>query len=538
MQKATLRSQFRLFLRGVATTPPPTPPARASAPAKSGPTRALHSCRDRHSKRDLYASAPSGSSLVAQLVDHAHALIQKIQDRSAVVAVVGLGYVGLPTAVAFAEQGFRVIGADLNETKVQKLRQGVSPIAELGMDDEIARLVADGRLEPTTDVVAACREADAVLLIVPTPVDEAKQPDLRYVRAAAESAGEALRPGQLVVLESTTYPGTSDEIVVRTTEAASGLKAGVDFGVAYCPERYNPSDTEHTLDKIVRIVGAINDAWGDAAAALYGTLNGDNTHRVRDLKTAEAVKIIENIQRDLNIALTNEFALIFQRMDIDALEVLEAAATKWNFVRYDPGPGVGGHCLPVDPYYLTSVAERLGYRPRVILAGRSVNDGMPLHMVELLVDGLNEASRPVKGSKVAVLGLAYKANTGDPRESPSEVVIRELLRKGADVRLCDPWIAEGEVQRLYGLPSLDFEDAVRDADAIILMTDQAVFRSVDLAALRGVVAEECALVDGRHVWTPSEARELGFIYRGVGRRIPVVRAPPAPVPVATPTVER
>ncbi len=452
------------------------------------------------------------------MVQHAEALGRRIEDRTAVVTVVGLGYVGLPTAVAFAEQGFRVIGADLNAAKVDAINQGTCPLHDLDLDERVARAVVGGRLSATADIAAGCRAGDAVLLIVPTPVDAAKQPDLRFVRAAARSAGEGLRAGQLVVLESTTYPGTTEEIVVPETEGRSGLRAGKDYGVAYCPERYNPGDPQHTIDKMVRVVGAISHEWAEVAAALYGTLNGGQIKRVRDLRTAEAVKVIENIQRDLNIALVNELALIFDRLGIDTHEVLDGASTKWNFHRYVPGPGVGGHCLPVDPYYLTNVAERLGYHPRVILAGRAVNDSMPHHVVELLSDGLNEAGRPVKGSKIAILGLAYKANTGDARESPAEAVVAALAAKGADLRLYDPYVAAGEVEAHYRRPNLPAGTALKGAEAVVILTDHDDVRALTLPDIKAQTAAGCVFVDARNVHRPEDVVAAGFLYRGVGRR--------------------
>ena len=448
---------------------------------------------------------------------HASLLLAKVRKRSARIAVVGLGYVGLPTAVAFAKAGFHVEGADLDRRKVAAIGAGRSPLADLGLDADVAAAVKAGRLTATTDSVAACRASDIVLLIVPTPVDAAKRPDLSFVAAASRSAAKGLRKGHLVILESTTYPGTTEEHVVTACEKASGWKAGRDFGVAYCPERYNPGDPKHTLATTHRVVGAITPGWAKVCEALYGALNGGQVTRVRDMPTAEAAKVIENIQRDLNIALVNELALIFERLGIDIQEVLDAAATKWNFVRYNPGPGVGGHCLPVDPYYLTSLAERMGYHPRVILAGRAVNDGMPLHVVDLVVDALNEAGRPVHGTPIAVLGLSYKANTGDVRESPAEVVVRELVRRGADLRLCDPFIADAEVQRHFGLPNRRVPEALRGARAIVLLTDHEPFRRLGLPGSwkgpRGV-----ALVDSRNLVEPEPARKAGFVYRGVGRR--------------------
>jgi len=450
-------------------------------------------------------------------VDHPAIALERLHRKEFTVTVVGLGYVGLPTAVAFARAGLRVIGADVNAAKVDLLNKGVSPLKDLDLDEQIADVVKRGLFSATTDVVEGCRRGDAVLLIVPTPVDAMKQPDLSFVRSASEAAGRGLRPGQLIVLESTTYPGTTDEIVVPITQKLSGKRAGVDYGVAYCPERYNPGDPEHTLENVHRVVGAITPPWGDVAAAMYGLLNHGKITRVRDLKTAEAAKVIENIQRDLNIALANEFALIFERVGIDTYEVLDAAATKWNFVKYSPGPGVGGHCLPVDPYYLTSLAQRLGYHPQVILAGRSVNDSMPLHVVDLVIDGLNEVGKPVKGSKIAVLGLSYKANTGDPRETPAEGVVHALRERGADLRLCDPMISSSEIQKVFHLPGVDIKEALDGADAVVLLTEHKPFRALSLDDLKARAATQCAFVDTRNVYKPVDVRAAGFVYRAVGR---------------------
>ncbi len=461
---------------------------------------------------------PSGTRVGGAV--HPVALLRKVRSRKARIAVVGLGYVGLPTAVAFAKAGFPVVGADLNARKVTTLQKGISPLKDLDLDQDVTDTAKSGRLSATTDVVGACRQADIVLLIVPTPVDRAKQPDLSFVAAAAASAAQGLRKGQLVILESTTYPGTTEEHVVAACERATGWKAGRDFGVAYCPERYNPGDPEHTLATVVRVVGAVTPAWGDVCAELYGTLNGGRVTRVRDMRTAEAAKVIENIQRDLNIALVNELALIFERMGIDVHEVLDAAATKWNFVRYSPGPGVGGHCLPVDPYYLTWRAQQLGFHPQVILAGRAVNDSMPLHVVDLLADGLNEAGRAVKGAEVAVLGLSYKANTGDIRESPAETVVRELLRRGARLRLSDPYIPDAEVQTHFGLPNQTPRTALEGAEAVVILTDHREFRRLTPTGLRRMVSEPAVLVDTRNLWPPEAIRKAGFLYRGVGRPAP------------------
>lgn len=439
-------------------------------------------------------------------------LIQKITDRTATISVIGLGYVGLPTAVFFAEEGFSVIGADLDETKVKLINSRRSPLHELQLDTQLANVVQRRQLSATTDVIEAVRTSDICLIIVPTPVTDAKEPDLRYIQAACRDVRDGLHPGMLIVLESTTYPGTTEDIVQPILEE-TGLRAGEDFGLAYCPERYNPGDAAHPIRKVARVVGGIKPEWTEAAVQLYTSIIDVGVHPVSSLRTAEAAKIIENIQRDLNIALMNELALIFERMDIDVMEVILAAATKWNFNVYYPGPGVGGHCLPVDPYYLTKKAQELGYHAQVILAGRRVNDTMPLHVLDLLIDGLNEAGKPLKGSKILVLGTSYKANTADLREAPSEVLIHESVVRGAQVSVADPYCEEDVV---FGCPCIPLlRSMVSEYDAVVYMVDHDVFKGqINEIVLN--MRSETVFVDGRRGVDPVLAEQTGLIYRGVG----------------------
>ncbi len=443
-------------------------------------------------------------------MEHAKALLARVQDRTATLAIVGLGYVGLPTAVAFAETGFSVLGIDVDERRVSAVQRGENPLPELGLEAGIRRARDAGRLRASTDPLEA-GGVDVVLLIVPTPVTVDKQPDLSYVESASKSVASVARPGQLVVLESTTYPGCTEDMVCAALRSA-GLEPGRDIGVAYCPERYNPGDTEHTLDQVARVVGAIDADWAQVASALYGTLNGGQIHIARDLRTAEASKVIENVQRDLNIALANELALICERLHIDVHEVIDAAATKWNFVPYRPGPGVGGHCLPVDPYYLTWAAERAGHEAKVILAGRAVNDGMPMHVVARL----NAALGGLAGKSIAVLGLAYKGGTGDARESPSVDVVRHLVAAGAAVRPHDPHVSAEDVLRSCGLESFELADAVAGADAVVLLTDHTEYRAVEPAWLAERMTGEVVL-DTRRLWSEADLAAAGLRPLGIGR---------------------
>ncbi len=434
------------------------------------------------------------------------------------IAVFGLGYVGLPTALEFASKGYDVIGVDIKRDIVESLNKGKSHLRELNLEDKLKKALKEGRFRASLNGVEATKESDAIIICVPTPIDEAKIPDLTPVLSAAKTIAKGLSKDKLVVLESTVYPSFCEEKLIPVLET-SGLKAGEDFGVAHVPERYNPGDEEHTIDKVTRVVGAINKKWLDITLELYKKIV-KNVYPVRDLRTAEAAKIIENVQRDLNIALMNELALIFETLDIDVFEVIEAAATKWNFVKFYPGAGVGGHCLPIDPYYLTYKAQKLGFHPKIILAGRSVNDAMPYHVVKLVVRGLNKLEKPVNGRKIVVLGLSYKKNVGDFRNAPSEIIIKELKELGAEIYAYDPYINK-EVVSFYKSNDIKVSkpyDIFEKAEVIILVTDHEEFKNLDWNKIREITEENCLIVDGRGFFEPKEIKRKGFEYIGVGRR--------------------
>jgi len=346
---------------------------------------------------------------------------EELKDKT--VCVVGLGYVGLPLAGAFSKH-VKTIGFEVNQKKV----------------DEISGNNNNGNLICTTDP-ASIKKADFILICVPTPVTKSKDPDLSYVRSAAEVVGKNLKKGAIVVLESTVYPGVTEEVMVPVLEEQSGLRCGIDFKVGYSPERINPGDEEHSLDKITKIVAGMDDETTGRLAELYGLIT--TVYKAKDIKTAEAAKVIENIQRDLNIALMNELAIIFQKLGLDTKSVLEAAATKWNFHKYSPGL-VGGHCIPVDPYYLVYKAKELGYHPQVILAGRAINDSMPKHVAEMTIKALNDVGKVIKGSKVLIMGMAYKENVADTRETPVKGIIKELEEYGIEIYGYDPLLNDIE----------------------------------------------------------------------------------------------
>jgi len=440
-------------------------------------------------------------------------LKEKIKNKEARVAIVGLGYVGLPTSVLFAKSGFQVVGADIDQVKVEILNSGGSPIPELEYEESLKEVVRDKKLLATTDVKEAVISADIVLIVVPTPVTPSKDPDLGAVISAVESVASGLSKDKLVVLESTVYPGTTEEVVLPILERG-GLRAGTDFGLAYCPERYNPGDKEHAIERTARIVSGITPEWGEIAQALYQCITSGEVRVARNIKTAEAAKVIENIQRDLNIALVNELALIFELMDIDVMDVLDGASSKWNFVKFTPGPGVGGHCLPVDPYYLTKKAQELGYHSQVILAGRAINDSMPDHIFDLLNDALNDNEIPMKRAKITILGFSYKANVGDPRHTPVVRLIELLRKKKANLVIVDPFV-KPEAMEQYGDVEEDLYNAIKGANAIVIMTDHQEFLGLDLNRTKQLLSTPI-IIDGRRILDPAEVIGNGFVYKGIG----------------------
>ncbi len=439
-------------------------------------------------------------------------LIEKIKTRKAKICIVGLGYVGLPTAIFFSEQGFKVIGVARNEENIKKINQGISTIGELNLDSRLSKVVNNKKLNATSDLTWATRKSDIIISIVPTPVDEFKDPDLSPIKSSGKNIAEGLSKGKLVILESTVYPGVTEEVLQPILEK-SGLKSGVDFGLAYCPERYNPGDDAHSIENVSRVVGAITPEWADITRELYQLIISEDVKVLRNIKTAEAAKVIENTQRDLNIALMNELAMIFERLGIDVMDVIEGASTKWNFNVYYPGAGVGGHCLPVDPYYLVKKAKELGYHSKVIAAGRSINDDMPLHMLKLVQDALNVHEKSLKNSNIVVLGFSYKENVGDPRESPAETLVKNLKMKGANVVVVDPYI--DEIDTNLGILNNDPYDALKGADAMVLVTAHDDFRSLDFVRVKELMNLPI-VIDGRRIYNPAELRVDGFYYNGVG----------------------
>ena len=377
-----------------------------------------------------------------------------------IIGVVGLGYVGLPLAVAFGKR-YPTIGFDLSESKITAYRRGVDPTGEVDRED----FAAARGLEVTTDAKQLAR-ANFIVVAVPTPVDDAHQPDFSPLLGASESVGKNLKSGAIVVFESTVYPGATEEICVPVIERHSGLAWKGDFFVGYSPERINPGDKDHTLTRITKVVSGDMPQTLDRVATVYGSIVEAGVYRASSIKVAEAAEVIENTQRDLNIALMNELALIFHKVGIDTNEVLAAAGTKWNFLPFRPGL-VGGHCIGVDPYYLTHKADKLGYHPQVILAGRRINDGMGKYIAEQTVKQMIQSGFPVKSAKINVLGLTFKENCPDLRNSRVIDVIHELRSYGADVHVHDPVADAQEAIHEYGV-TLTSWDRLPKAHAFVV----------------------------------------------------------------------
>lgn len=418
-------------------------------------------------------------------------------DHRRSIAVVGLGYVGLPIAVAFGKKA-PVVGFDINKTKIDELRRGIDRTGEVSSQD-----LKQARVQYTSEPVEL-KAANFIIVAVPTPINEALQPDLTALRKSSELIGANLAPGTIVVYESTVYPGATEEVCLPILEKVSGMKAGVDFKIGYSPERINPGDKEHTLEKIVKVVSAQDAESLEVVADVYGSVVKAGIHRASSIKVAEAAKVIENTQRDLNIALMNELALIFHRLGIDTKSVLEAAGTKWNFLRFSPGL-VGGHCIGVDPYYLTTKAESVGYHPQVILSGRRINNGMGKFVAEQTMKLLSQLSRPVNELKVGVLGLTFKENVPDLRNSKVPDIINELREYGIQVVVHDPIAESEEAVHEYGIKLSPWKE-LNDLDGLIVAVAHKSFldRGLDdlLKPLRN--QKSGVLIDVKSIFEPAE----------------------------------
>ena len=404
--------------------------------------------------------------------DHEADLVSKIASREAVVAVVGLGYVGLPLATEFALAGFRVVGFDVDPARIDRINHGNSYIGDVN-SAILAGVVAKDLLRATTDE-AVLGDADAIVVCVPTPLRKTKDPDVSYIVDAATRIKAHARPGQLIVLESTTYPGTCEELVAPLL-AETGLEVGRELFLAFSPERVDPGNKTYSTRNIPKVVGGVNDASTRIAAALYGQVI-ERVHPVSSTKAAEMVKLLENTFRSVNIGLINEFALICERMGVDVWEVIGAAATKpFGFMPFYPGPGLGGHCLPVDPIYLSWKARLLDIEASFIDLAAKINASMPRHVVEKIAAALNDEGKPVRGSRILVLGVAYKPDVADIRESPALDIIKLLLARGAVVHYADPHVAELHYDGLELVSREATPEALAAADCVVIVANHAAF---------------------------------------------------------------
>lgn len=408
-------------------------------------------------------------------------------NRTERIAVVGQGYVGLPVTLAFAEAFSDVVGFDIDETRITNLRSGIDPTGEADEDK-----LKSSTVRFTTDP-ADMQECTFFVVAVPTPIDDIKRPDMRALASASRTVGRALNRGAVVVYESTVYPGVTEEFCGPILAQESGLELGVDFTLGYSPERINPGDKEHTLARIVKVVSGQDPATLERVAAAYGAIVEAGVHRASSIKVAEAAKVIENTQRDLNIALMNELAMIFDRLGIDTLEVLEAAGTKWNFLPFRPGL-VGGHCIGVDPYYLTTKAQEVGYEPQVILSGRRINDGMGSFIAQKTIKLLATSGLPVKDARVGVLGLTFKENVPDLRNSRVPDILAELAEYSVEALVHDSMADPREALHEYGVELTDLAE-FKDLDAIIIAVAHRGYRELLLESLPNMLKPGGVVVD-------------------------------------------
>ncbi len=422
---------------------------------------------------------------------------------STCVAVVGLGYVGLPLAVEFGKK-YRTIGFDLSETKVNHYKSFCDPTGEVSTEN----LKAATQLTVTTDP-SQLIEADFIIVAVPTPVGDAHIPDFSPLVGSSTTVGKHMKRGATVIYESTVYPGATEEVCIPLLEKHSGMKWLQDFHVGYSPERVNPGDKERTITKIVKVVSGDDGPTSEAVAELYGSVITAGVHRASSIKVAEAAKVIENTQRDLNIALMNELALIFDRIGIDTLEVLQAAGTKWNFLPFRPGL-VGGHCIGVDPYYLTHKAEMLGYHPQVILAGRRINDGMAAYVAQQAVKKMINNGVSVKGAKVIVLGLTFKENCPDLRNSKVADLVAELQSFGCAVAVHDPIAEAPEAVHEYGITLTSWANLPADADAIVAAVSHKEYLAMPLGELTAKLKPQGVFVDVKSAYDAKAIANAGY----------------------------
>lgn len=432
-------------------------------------------------------------------------LFETIKNGETKLSLVGLGYVGMPIAIEFAKRGVKVIGYDLNIAKIETYKSGIDPTREVG--DEV---IKTSTVEFTADETKL-REAKFHIVAVPTPVNDDHTPDLSPIEGASHVLARNLTKGSIVVFESTVYPGVTEDVCVPILEKESGLKCGVDFKIGYSPERINPGDKIHRLETITKIVSGMDAETLDIVASVYEIVVDAGVHRAESIKVAEAAKVIENSQRDINIAFMNELSIIFNKMGIDTLAVLRAAETKWNFLNFRPGL-VGGHCIGVDPYYLTYKAEMLGYHSQIILSGRRINDDMGKYIAESVVKNLIKVEKTVKNAKVAILGFTFKENCPDARNSKVFDIVKELREYGIEPVIADPVADIIEAKRLYGIDIANIE-TIKGMDAVILAVAHECFVSYRMTDIDKLFSKGIkVLADVKGILNRKEYEEAGYNY--------------------------
>lgn len=428
---------------------------------------------------------------------------EQIKNKEEKICVVGLGYVGLPLAYLMAKQ-FSVIGLDINFQKISELKNGIDRTGEVG------EKIKESSLEITDDPTKI-KEAKFIILAIPTPHNEHNDPDLTLMEKASEMVGKNLSAGSIVVYESTVYPGVTEDICVPIIEKESGLKCGIDFKVGYSPERVNPGDKEHTIDRIIKVVSGMDEQSLSIISAVYGAITSAGTFEASSIKVAEAAKVIENTQRDLNIALMNELAIIFGRMGISIYDVLGAAGTKWNFLKFTPGM-VGGHCIGVDPYYLTYLAESLGHHPEVILSGRRINDSMGRYIARQIIKQMAKADKLLHNSKVGILGFTFKENVPDVRNSKVNDLYKELKEFGLSPLVYDPRANVEETKHEYGIDLCRREELV-DLDTIIVAVAHDEFREMSVSDYQAMMHKDNLLIaDVKHILNKEDFKKVGINY--------------------------
>ena len=435
-------------------------------------------------------------------------LFTKIKNKEEKISLIGLGYVGMPIAVAFANKGINVIGFDLNESKIQQYKNGIDPTNEVGSE-----VIKTTSVEFTTDETKL-EEARFHIVAVPTPINSDKTPNLSPVEGASKTLGKHLTKGSIVVYESTVYPGVTEDVCIPILEKESGLKCGVDFKVGYSPERINPGDKVHTLENIVKIVSGTDEESLNEIAKVYEIVIKAGVHKASSIKVAEAAKVVENSQRDINIAFMNELAMVFDRMEIDTKEVVEAMNTKWNSLGFYPGL-VGGHCIGVDPYYFIYEAEKLGYHSQIILSGRKINDGMGAFIADAIIKELILAGKAVRDSKVVIFGMTFKENTPDIRNSKVEDIIKRLAEFDINPVVVDPYASPEETRAEYGIELTDLKD-VNDADCIVMAVAHDDFKKMDTKQISSLFKEvpnkEKVIIDVKSALNKEELEESGHTY--------------------------